>query len=236
MGAKSPFNYRISIKRPSHILGIFAIFAGCWWFYIFRLRSLSQIFTIGFFTHDLLFLFFFTIMMFPGIMTLYNGIGLLREVTKRRIKGSTGSLCIIAAFLTLSYIDRLLFSDSFGKEFAILYILAATIVIIPFYILISRKIILSEKMEIKGKREFVGKGILTLVAWEIWLALSELVRAFAPVKEGEKYIKEAPWNILGIIGPILIAWVFYRIASSVLKIKDVEQGIKDNTASHGSTL
>ena len=237
MGIKSSFLLKINLKRQSHILGIMAICAGGWWFYTFRPKSLSQIFSLNSFVlKDLLTLFFFAIMMIPGAMALYNGIGIFAEVTKRRIKASTGSLCIVVSFLTIPYITEPFFSDRFEKDFSLLYLLIMTVVIIPVYILISDKIIRSEKMEIEGMREFIGKGILTLLAWEIWLTLSELVRAFAPAKEGYKHIKEVLWNILGFIGPILIAWAFYKIASRVLKTKDVKQDINDNTISHCSKL
>lgn len=184
---------------------------------MFRPKSLSQIFTDDSFGPLSLFgLFFIAILMIPGIMALYNGTGLLREVTKNRIKRSAGSLCIIAVCLTINYINKLFFSDRFEDNFAMLSVLIATIIIIPVYILISKKIIKSEKMEVISKGEFIGKGILTLLSWEIWLALIELARVFVPVKEGF-------WNFLGFIVSILIALVFYKIASGMLNIKDVEQ-------------
>ena len=71
-----------------------------------------------------------------------------------------------------------------------------------------------------------------MVAWMIWLSLSEFVREYAPVKEGYTHIKEEPWDTLGFIAPIIIAWAFYKIASKALTKQKVDQDsvVNDITA------
>ena len=66
----------------------------------------------------------------------------------------------------------------------------------------------------------------------IWFSLSELVREYAPVKAGYTHIKEEPWDTLGFIAPIIIAWAFYKIASKALTKSKVDQDnvVNDITA------
>ena len=89
----------MNFKRPTHILAAIAIAVGCWWSFMFLLQPLKRIWTEGFSDALPWFGLFITPMMIiPGAMALYSGIGLLKEVTKEGIKGSVGALSIFGAF------------------------------------------------------------------------------------------------------------------------------------------
>ncbi|MDQ8209760.1 hypothetical protein QEH52_19735 [Coraliomargarita sp. SDUM461003] len=167
-------------------------------------------------------------MLIPGAMALFYGIGLLKEVTKERIKGSVGALAIFGAFWAAVYVEKFLLPENSNM----LSLLIALAIIVPLYVFISKRLYYSEQLEVSGRGEFIGKGILTLIAWMIWLSLSEFVREYAPVKEGYTHIKEEPWDTLGFIAPIIIAWAFYKIASKALTKSKVDQGgiVNDITA------
>ena len=55
------------------------------------------------------------------------------------------------------------------------------------------------------KGEFVGKGIVLIIAWQIWLASTKLVDYFAPVKKGFEYVKEEPWGMIKTFGSLFLA-------------------------------
>jgi hypothetical protein len=185
------------------------------------LQPLKRIWSEGFsYPLPWLGLFIIPMMIIPGAMALYSGIGLLKEVTKEGIKGSVGALSIFGAFWSAVYIDKFFLPENSNM----LSLLLAMAIIIPLYILISKRLFATEQFAVSGRDEFIGKGILTLIAWMIWLSLSEFVDEYAPIKEGYTHIKEEPWDTLGFIGPVIIAWAFYKIASKALTKPKADQG------------
>jgi hypothetical protein len=210
----------MNFKRPTHILAAIAIAVGCWWSFMVLLQPLKRIWTEGFSDALPWFgLFIIPMMIIPGAMALFSGIGLLKEVTKEGIKGSVGALSIFGVFWSAVYVEKFLLPENSNM----LSLLIALAIVIPLYVYISKRLYNSEQLEVSGRDEFIGKGILTLVAWMIWLSLSEFVREYAPVKEGYTHIKEEPWDTLGFIAPIIIAWAFYKIASKALTKQKVDQ-------------
>jgi len=104
----------MNLKRPTNILAIIAIGVGAWWCWITLLYPISRIWTTG--ASDpipWLGLFVIPMMIIPGAMALFCGIGLLKEVTKERIKGSVGALAIFGTIWTAG---KELWSREFEKS------------------------------------------------------------------------------------------------------------------------
>jgi hypothetical protein len=206
------------LKRPTHILAIIAIGVGACWCFMTLFHPISRIWASGISDPiPWLGLFVIPMMIIPGAMAFCFGVGLLREVTKERIKGSVGALAVFGAFWAAVYIDKLL-----PERSNMLSLLLGAIVMIGAYVWISVLLFKSEKFKISGKKDFIGTGILTLLSFLIWLSLNEML---------EQYYDEAA--LLGFLAPILIAWLFYKLTSKALLTKVVPVDIvNDEAAPH----
>lgn len=199
---------KMNLKRPTHVLAVIAVCVGAWWCFTTLFYPISQIWATG--ASDptpWLGLFVIPMMIIPGAMAFCYGIGILRKVTKERIKGSVGALAIFGAFWTAVYVDKLL-----PERSNMLSLLIGAVIMLGAYIGISNLLFKSEKMQISGKEDFIGSGILTLLSFLIWLSLNELL---------ERYYDEA--GLLGFLAPVLIAWLFYKMASKALVSQKVDQ-------------
>ena len=163
----------------------------------------------------------------PGCLAVYFGFRLIKEKNKRNIKGSVGALAVMAVLL-LSVLFASIMPNSIGdrdvKHGFMLSLLLATIAVIPVYILISRFLMIRERLILKPKGEFVGKGIISIIAWQIWLAGSEIARIYEP---------KEPWGIifaLCVLGPIIIAYTFYKVSMRLLREDKAEQALPGKPA------
>ena len=58
-----------------------------------------------------------------------------------------------------------------------------------------------------------GRGISLLMAWQVWMISSQIFREYSPIQEGYTHVPEEPWGILGLVIPIFLAWIFYRLVA-----------------------
>jgi xanthine/uracil permease len=66
-------------------------------------------------------------------------------------------------------------------------------------------------------------GLIALVCGvQLWIVLSGFFKEFSPMEEGYSQVPEFPWVIMGLLIPILVAGIFYSIASSKLALRAVE--------------
>ncbi|MEI8246544.1 MAG: hypothetical protein WCI51_11980 [Lentisphaerota bacterium] len=163
----------------------------------------------------------------PGCLAVYFGFRLIKEKNKRNIKRSAGALAVMAVLL-LSVLFASIMPNSIGdrdvKHGFMLSLLLATIAVIPIYILISRFLMIRAGLTPKPKGEFVGKGIILILAWQIWLAGSEIARIYDP---------KEPWGItfaLCVFGPTIIAYTFYKVSMRLLREDKTEQAASSNPA------
>ncbi len=144
-------------------------------------------------------LFVIPMMLIPGGMALCYGIGLFKQITQERIKGSVGALAFFGTFWLAVPIDKLLPEHS-----NMLSLLLGAILMTGVYVWLSMKLFRTENFEYSGIADFIGSGILTLFAFLIWLALNELLEPYFDA------------TLLAFLTPLLIAWLFYRVASRAL--------------------
>jgi len=151
---------RMNLKRPTHILAVISIGVGAWWSCITLFYPISRIWTTG--ASDpiqWLGLFVIPMMIIPGAIALLCGIGLLKEVTKERIKGSVGALAIFGTFWTAVYVDKFFLPENSNM----LSLLIALAIIILLYVLISKRLFKSTSIP-QGWVVEVKSGWLWLVS------------------------------------------------------------------------
>jgi len=54
------------------------------------------------------------------------------------------------------------------------------------------------------------------MAWQLYLLLSSIFHEYSPIKEGSSDIHEAPWEAVGVLVPIIVAYVSYRTFVALL--------------------
>lgn len=167
----------------------------------------------------------FIIFTIPGCLAACFGFCLIKEKNKKNIKGCVGLLSIVAVLLLSTSIEwRVLPELSF---------LIMTIAVILIYIPASRFLMFREGLTPKSKGEFVGKGIILIISWQIWLAGVQIAKVYGP-----KSFEATPLftlnaflvDGLNVFGPIIIAWVFYKISMRVIKEDKAEQSESSNPA------
>lgn len=189
------------------IFGLCAMLVGCFWFSLwiiplFRKEDLAELLFSSIFLLSLA---------SPGGFAAYFGFRLIKEKNKQNIKASVGTLAIFSAIFLDVWIEWRLLSNHAGTPFSLLIMTIAAILI---YIPVSRFLMIREGLTPKPKGEFVGKGIIQIIAWQIWLAGIQIARVYEP-----KDLVAMPWNsndnislILIFFAPIVVALVFYKVS------------------------
>lgn len=154
-----------------------------------------------------------TLMFVPFALGLYFGCRLLAHPTKRNIKGSVGVCSFFCVILLMSMMKFVLPPEMMK----IVSLLIASISVLPIYVSFSKYLIQKDLDEVIDAGGIIGKGILLLLAWQIWHALFQLIDLYAPTKIGRFVGKEVPWEKVQMIGPLLIACLFYLIALWFIK-------------------
>ncbi|MBT5708023.1 hypothetical protein OAH36_03830 [Verrucomicrobia bacterium] len=154
----------------------------------------------------------------PLALGLYFGCRLLVHTTKENIKGCVGVFSFFCVVLLMSLM-KLVLPPEIVK---IISLLVATILVLPIYVFFSKYLIQKDLDEAVDEGKFIGKGILLLIAWQIWHVLYQVIDLYAPTKMGRFGIKEEPWDNVQSIGPLVIACLFYLIASWFIKREIVE--------------
>jgi len=195
----------------STILGICAMLIGCWWV-CGMVIDLSRQSLMNWKWVDFTILSIITTI--PGWFAVYFGFRLIKEKSKKNIKGTVGVLAILGVLCLDVFIEWWVLPNHIGKPISFLLI---TIAAILLYIPVSRFLMVRVGLTPKPKGEFVGRGIISVIAVQIWLAGTEIAKIYEP--------KEL-WGIvfaLYAFGPIIIAWVFHNVAMRFIKEDKAEQ-------------
>lgn len=199
--------------RLSLATGIACILLGAVWTYFTIVGPVVRAFVEPGFWPFLLLLLLPPISV-PGPLAIYNGYKLIQHVSKQSIRRAVGFGSFFACLFSVSAIAEWLPEDVYEQGIG-LFFLGTTILAILLYVWLS-KILMARAGLLPEKGEFVGKGILTILTIELWVALSSLVDFYAPTKEGYQHIKESPWELLGTFGSILFAWICYKLAVKLI--------------------
>jgi hypothetical protein len=207
--------------KASNILAVIAICIGAFWIYGMLILPAYHLFTKPSDASDILFsLLFFPLMSTFGFFPVFFGIVLLKEKNKENIKGTVGALTVFGASSLAMFIENNIIQQLPPQILeGGLSIFIATLLAIPAYILVSKFLMKQEDLTPDSRGEFIGKGILFIIAFQMWMVGSSSFEAYGPVAQGYSYLKKEPWNLIGFVAPILAAILFYKLAIHFLKIK-----------------
>jgi len=194
----------ISLTRP---LGIAAILLGwlelCIYLVPLVIAHLSQEREAMGYVFDLTIV---PMLVFPGVLLIVFGFRLLKERTRRNIKGTVGAFAVLAAFrlaVTIAYMTPA------PKVMCYFSSLVATLCVVPVYVLVSRFLMMKEGF-IPVRGEFIGKGIVLIIAFEIGLSGFSYIDELAPIEPPLDLARLAPW---------ILAWLVYKVSTRIIEDK-----------------
>lgn len=209
------------------ILGGLAALLGAWWTWSAVVPPLTRIWAEGFEAFDILFLLTMVpLMAIPGILAVVFGVRLFREMRVSSVKWVIGVFAVFFAFFVSlraseavpSFLPVGLQSSSF--------LFAASLIAIGAYLFVVRILLRHFTQKDHQMRSLLSRGVLILMAWQVWLLLSEVFDEYSPIKEGYTHVPEEPWGILGLVVPIAVAYGLYRIFAQ--RLTTAQQGVAPN--------
>jgi len=163
---------------------------------------------------DILRLFMVPMLAAPGGFSLYFGSQLIRSRTRRNIKGTVACLAVLGALCLFGFIEP----DGSRSEEEVLMMLTCfimTFVGVGLYTVLARFLIEKEESVTLGFRDFIGRGVATVLAWEMWFLLSAAVRYFFPSGDYPFFVSLGSLPLF--IGPVLVAWLSFKLMIRILE-------------------
>jgi hypothetical protein len=208
--------------------GIIAAF-GIYWVWSCLFPPLRDLFFSDDILMDVSFLLTIVpLMALPGILAVVFGLRLFNEYTTTTLKWLIGVFYGYLAFHLSARLDYYLDDSALHTVMSNTAMIGFTILAVVLYVFSTRFLAKKISGEIIPYPFLLSRGIFLLIAWMIWLHLSDGIRELAPVKEGYEYVNEAPWDTVAVILPILVAYISYRFSTS--KLMKAQQAAGENAS------
>jgi len=152
----------------------------------------------------------------PGILAAVFGVRLFLNMSESSLKWVIGVLSGSIAFLLSALMaEASLLPLPEHLQFSALLFVASLIAIFS-YLLVVRNLLHHLCGKDRRWRSLLNRGVLLLIAFQVWLLLTGLFREYSPIKEGYDHVPEGPWLMLGLVVPIATAFVLYRVFGRML--------------------
>lgn len=157
------------------------------------------------------------LMSLPGFLAIYWGIRLFQSYSHQAIKSLVGTFLVFTVLFLAGRLSYYFPEQLVENGFSFLPVFVFSCGAVPVYCLTSRRLIQYISGENLSTPDLLNKGVFILLAWLLWITLFSIFEELGPVKEGYSHVKEDPWQFTGFIVPIIVAYVFYKIA--ILKLE-----------------
>jgi hypothetical protein len=196
---------RISLNTA---VGIVVALCGFGWTILLAIGFVRILFRADNSPGDIFFGFMMLMMAIPGMILATSGFRLFRATTTGNIKGVVGTLAVIGVFILLPIVSNAL-EDRFGLNETV-YNLPVALIAIAFYVALS-KFLMSKAGLTPHEDEFIGRGIILLVSFLIYLSGSALTLPYIfEINNGPGIFPDHFTSIsLLTFGPILAAVLFF---------------------------
>jgi len=223
--------------KPEHtrrLLGGFAALLGAWWTWNSIVPFITGIWTDGVEAFDFVFLLTIVpLMAIPGILAIVFGVRLFLEMRESSLKWVIGVFAVFFAFFLSSRSSAAapsLLPE--GLQHSV-FLFVASLVAIIAYLFSVRLLLRHFTQEDRSTLTLLSRGVMILMAWQVWLLLSEVFQEYSPIKEGYTHVPEEPWGILGLVVPIAVAYGSYRFFAR--RLAKAQQGVALNTCPAASS-
>jgi hypothetical protein len=220
---KKALRQEMKPELSRRLIGGLAALFGAWWAWNAVVPPVKGIWSKDIEAFDIVFLLTIVpLMATPGILAVVFGSRLFREMRESSLKWVIGVFAVFFAFFLSSRASELLPSllPEGLQHFVFLFV--ASLVAIFAYLFSARLLLRHLANEDHSLRSLFSRGVLILMAWQVWLLLSQVFREYSPIKGGYTHIPEEPWGILGLLVPIAVAYGLYRAVAP--KLTKAESG------------
>jgi hypothetical protein len=202
--------------KPDHtrklIGGLAALLGACWTLAVI-VPMIAGLWADSFEAFDVVFLLTIVpLMAVPGVLAVVFGSRLFLEMRNSSLKWVLGVFAVYFAFFLSSRTSDLLplFFPEDLQHSVVLFV--ASLVALVAYLQIVRWLLRHLTHENHSLRSLLSRGVLVLMALQIWLLLSDVFEEYSPIEEGYTHVPKEPWGILSLIVPVVVAYCFYRAA------------------------
>ena len=144
------------------------------------------------------------------LMTCY-GWDLFKDVNKSNIKGAVGGLAVFGYYWIILLIDFTFLQQNRQTSLLSFFSsLLAMLIVLLFYIFTSKFVMKKEGLIPDEKGEFIGRGILFLLAFQVFALSYNIIVAYAPKKIDGYYLTPG-WDLTSVLLPVFLAIVIYNI-------------------------
>jgi hypothetical protein len=208
----------MKLPRLSRVLGVAAMLCGAWWLWAVAIEP----FTSGRVTKAEDFLFALAIipmMAVPGVSAGLFGYQVTRSSEPRYIKRVLGTFAAFAVLLISGSVNGLVKWPRAEELKDGCFVLLSTLIVILIYLKTAAWVLRREGTPVESVTALISKTIVGIVAFEFYWVMRSGAEAFTPVKSGYKYVHEEPWGMIGMLAPIFVAWLSYKIAIRSLNLQ-----------------
>ena len=205
------------------VISTVSIIFGLWWLWITTYPACQRLWNGEREIDDYLFiLIFIPIISIPGILTTVFGIRLFREMSITSLKWIITTFAILGA-LYLSSIFLTIFPDLLPERVALnAFLFVASLIMTLAYLATLWFIIPYLGIDRPNFSSLIGKGVLILMVWLLWMLISRVLDVYSPIEESNIY-SFALWRILGVLVLIIIVYGACRLAEAQLLIAKIKQ-------------
>jgi len=206
--------------NPDHtrkLLGGAAVLLGLWWTLTAVFPLIRMACSDGFETGNIVFLLTIgTMMAIPGVLAVVYGVRLFREMREASLKWVIGVSAVFFAFFLSSRLSAV-FPEFLSEELRRgVFLFVASMLAIVAYLLAVRLLLRHFTQKEHSLTSLVSRGPLILLAWQLWSLLTKISDEYSPIEEGYTHIHKEPWESLGFLMPVIVAYGLYRILASRL--------------------
>jgi len=206
--------------RNRKIVAVVSMFLGVGWLAMVVLPPIAKTIEKTPALGDALFLIFLIVMVplmsIPGILCLWFGYRLFQRRTEDSLRWILGTGVFILTVSIYARVGEIFFGQFFETIWDTPGMLSVALIVAVAYPLLISRLLPAIGGDQKSPRNFVGKGLLTLIAWLVFFALSPAPHSYLRDLKSMEFIGlpilDAILQLLIVLSPFLIPYLGYKLA------------------------
>ena len=178
------------------IIGGVAALLGLWWICAATFPTVSRLWRDDNATLDVIFvLTVVPLMTIPGILALFHGLRLFRQMSESSLKWVVGVGALFLAFFLSSRLSLLFPTLLPGRLLESTLLFVSSLVVIPVYLLVVRFLLRHLTDGTPPTAALLSRTVVMLMAWQLWFLLSRYFHEYSPIEEGYTHVPQEPWGL-----------------------------------------
>ena len=200
----------------SRTIGGLSTAFGVYWLWGALGSPVQRFITVGREPFDFMFLFGIApLISIPGVLAVVFGIKLYyRNTSLASLKLVMGVFAFCGALWISSGLSSLC-GDFISKKIQPgIFFLVGIFVVVPIYLFVVGQMARMLGMGRLKAADLLERGVLALIAWQLWLVLSAVFMEYCPKDEEYTSVPKEPWGLMALFVPPLISYVAYRVVAA----------------------